>query len=221
MSQANPKHSYDLKEVFGNATRPRLEWNDEIGVGYYPVKLAEGFYDDDYFDNYASYEGQEICEKLNQFRVELVNNFIEDDELVDVGIGAGTFIKDRGGKTFGTDINPAGIAWLKERNLYRHSKVRMTNASFWDSLEHFPDPSVPVALVEEVAFVSIPIFDDKSHVLRSKHYKKDEHYLYFSHDGLVDWFFEQGFDLLRNCDTESKIGRDGVSTYVFLRRKVL
>ena len=42
--------------------------------------------------------------------------------------------------TWGYDVNPAGVAWLKDQeklwNPYRQPCLAM---SFWDSLEHIPD----------------------------------------------------------------------------------
>lgn len=221
MSKAHSKADFDLLQVFSKAKRakPELSWSEEYCVGYYPVKEKDYPYNEDYMENYRSYEGQEICEKLNQFRVQLVDKFLNrNEELVDVGIGAGTFIKDRVGNTFGTDINPAGIQWLKERDIYRHPSRDMENASFWDVLEHFPDPSEPVSHVENFCFVSIPIFTSRSHILKSKHYKKDEHYWYWTEEGLIAWLSQEGFTCIHSCDTETKIGREDIQTFVFMRR---
>ena len=68
-------------------------------------------------------------------------------------------------------------------------------------------------------FISLPIFNNLSHVLSSKHFRRNEHFWYFTHDGLVHWFSENGFDFIEFTNEETKLGRDGILTYAFRRRK--
>jgi len=186
-------------------------------MGYYPPQVNYA-YNEDYFHYYKDLEGTKICYELNRFRVDLVDTYIGDGELLDVGIGSGTFIKEREHKTYGCDINPMGIAWLKERDLYKGEDAEVENASYFDCLEHIPDIEEELDRVNNYVFVSIPIFEDEEDCLASKHLKPDEHLFYFTQEGFVDFFDFCGFECLHTCDTESQIGREGIMSFVFQRR---
>ena len=137
--------------------------------------------------------------------------------VVDVGIGAGQFVTARP-ETKSFDVNPAGIKWLKKRgtwaNLYRDRYPALT---FWDSLEHIDRPVFAVARAEKWVFVSVPIFSGAEHVIRSRHFRRDEHIWYWTHDGLIKWFAANGFKLVEHNTRESELGRDGIESYAFCR----
>lgn len=191
-----------------------LIWFPEHGVGYYPV--TDTPYDEAYFDKYASYEDSDIGRALNAARVALVNKYTRGD-VIDVGIGCGSFIKARGADTYGVDINPAGVRWLNDRGLYRSLYDGVENATFWDSLEHIHNAEAAVLSVKSHVFVSIPVFDSGDHVLRSKHYRKDEHCWYFTEWGFIAWMEGLGFCMLERNRMESDLGRDEITTFVFKR----
>lgn len=179
-------------------------------------------YDDAYFARYAEQANTAIGRRLMAARVDLVNSFYEG-ELVDVGIGSGAFIEcandfQKPGRTFGYDVNPAGVRWLVDRGLYRDPYSDPVDAiSCWDVLEHMHNPEVLLRQVRRKVFVSIPIFDGPEHVMRSKHYRKDEHMWYFTDSGLERFFNACGFRRSYSSDIETKIGREGIGTYVFDR----
>jgi hypothetical protein len=158
--------------------------------------VAAGFYGTSYFDNYASLAQTEMGHALTAARLALVRKHLTaEDTLVDVGSGAGAFIEQRPTTlTYGIDICPKAVEWLS-RNGREWPCRGLPNASFWDSLEHVVDLPAMVNRVEGHAFVSMPIYDDQRHALRSRHYKPGEHVWYFTEPGLVRMFDRLGFDL--------------------------
>lgn len=195
-----------------------LVWLPEKGWGYFPVDPLA--YDEEYFRHYEGLEGTAVCNALNRARVDLVDKYTPGPVL-DIGVGAGTFIKTRGASTYGYDINPVGIKWLKERGLYRNPFElgdRAVHAmTFWDSMEHMLDPTVLLSKVRRWAFVSMPIYRGAEHLLRSKHFKKREHYYYFTEEGMIAWMRGHGFACLEANQMEVECGREDVGTFVFER----
>ena len=144
------------------------------------------------------------------------------DSLVDVGIGSGAFIETRARvgrrQTFGYDVCPTAVAWLRERELLANPYIEGASAvSLWDVLEHIQDFQVLLAEVKKWVFVSIPIFRDCEHVLRSKHYRKDEHVWYFTSRGLIETMKSLGFECAEENDMETRIGREDIGTFAFRR----
>lgn len=141
--------------------------------------------------------------------------------LIDVGIGSGAFIelrRARGRSTYGYDVNPVGIAWLDERSLLVDPHLVSADAiTLWDALEHIPDFQSLLANVREWLFMSLPVFNDVDHVLRSKHFKPDEHFWYFTRDGLVAAMLMCGFTLVAESNVESELGREDIGTFAFRR----
>ena len=192
-----------------------LAWYPEAGVGYYPVKELP--YDVEYFNKYVEYSKTELGKALSETRRDLVDGTYLGS-LLDVGIGCGDFIKTRGGSTYGYDINPVSVDWLIEKSLFLnpyYSKVYA--ASFWDALEHIHDIDKILKNVKQYVFCSIPIFKNLEHLLASKHYRKDEHCWYFTHEGLKFFMKKCGFEMIHCDDRESKLGREDILSYIFSR----
>jgi Methyltransferase domain len=200
-------------------TERRLQWCPELGVGYFHV--TEAPYDQAYFDRFARQALDPIGQQLMTSRVHFVEQYYRGP-LVDVGIGSGAFIDKRNarrpGMTRGFDINPAGIAWLDERDLWADPYAyKQTAVSLWDVLEHIHDFRPLLANVERWVFLALPIFRDCDHVLRSKHYRKDEHFWYFTRRGLLNIMLELGFELIGDSDMETKAGREDIGAFAFKR----
>ena len=196
---------------------PKLTWDDSLGVGYYPVELV-GQYDKKYWDRYHSYRSNAIADSLMKARADLVGSIYGNAPLVDIGIGSGHFMEKRGAQTFGYDVNPMAIKWLLERNLWWDPYAVDPEAiSCWDSLEHISRPEALVRCVKSMIFISIPIFADPEHVMRSKHYRPDEHFWYFTRDGLINWMRRYGFSLVEENRMETNLGREDIGTFVFKR----
>lgn len=194
-----------------------LEWYGDRG--FLEVD-STGVYGEDYFKKYEGYAGTELGRKLTAARVGLVRQFLPDEsQVVDVGIGCGQFVEARP-NTLGYDVNPSGVEWLIKRGLFLNPYLTFVHSmSFWDSLEHIREPRKILESCWGYTFVSIPIFRDRDHVLGSKHYRPDEHYHYFTHEGFVRFMNQEGFELLGDSGMESALGREDISTFVFRRAR--
>lgn len=136
---------------------------------------------------------------------------------MDIGVGAGTFITKRP-LTWGYDINSAAVAWLERRQLFWNPYIEPCNAvTMWDLLEHierFPDL---LANVSQYVFVSLPVFRDQIDVYGSKHMRLDEHYWYFSPEGLIAVMDDLGWNCLEENWRETLIGRESIASFAFRR----
>lgn len=197
-----------------------LVWWPERGFGYYPAR-PEGVYDAAYFAKYEAYAKTEMGEKLRAARLALVQKH-GAESVFDVGIGSGDFLRaasEAGLESWGYDVSPHGVEWLKRRGRFRNPYVHPAeNLTLWDSLEHVADPSRLVRRASGLVFVSLPIFEGPDHVLRSKHFRPAEHYWYFTDRGFQRWATRLGFEMIETNEMETEIGREDIRTYV-LRRK--
>lgn len=199
--------------------RDDLIWSDAGGFGYYPVQEPERVYDQSYFAKYQGYARTERGQALTRARVDLVRRFAGNRRVIDFGIGAGQFV-DAHGNARGYDINPVAIAWLKARGLYTDPyRDPVWALTAWDSLEHIPAPGQLIARVRSLVFVSTPIYHGLDHVLRSKHFRPDEHFWYWTAHGLRALFDDHGFDCVHVCRMEERHGREDILTAVFRRRE--
>lgn len=198
-----------------------LQWLPELGIGWYPV--TEQPYDASYWHRYRALDRTPTGEALTALRLELVRKHWGGD-LVDVGIGGGRFVEERMQQhverlcTWGFDVNPLAVEWLHGRAAYLDpSRNPISAATFWDSLEHIHDPAPVLANISRFAFVSLPIFTGPEHVLRSKHYRRDEHCWYFTRDGFARFMRSFGFELVEHNFMEQAAGREDIETFVFKR----
>jgi len=190
-------------------------WLPEKGIGYFPPK--EGIYGKDYFKNYVRLGDTEMGKKLTAKRVDWVRQFYSNGPLVDIGIGSGCFVEQRP-DTVGFDVNPFGVQWLTERNVFADPTNKIFFAStFWDSLEHINNPTSILDNISKYVFVSLPIFKDGEHVIRSKHFKKGEHCWYWTRQGFVSWMGKVGFMFIGHSLFEIELGREGIETFAFER----
>jgi hypothetical protein len=211
----------DLPTLFSEFAAARLTWWPEIGVGYLPI-CAGVSYDDAYFQHYVEVSATTLGFAINAERVRFVERHWRGN-LTDVGIGSGAFITARNAvhhktATWGFDVNPAGDQWLQMRALKRNPYIPQDAISLWDVLEHIPDFPALISNVRKWVFVSIPIFQDVSHVLRSKHFKPGEHCWYFTALGLIHIFDGLGFDCIEMNDAETRLGREDIGCFAFQRR---
>jgi hypothetical protein len=54
-------------------------------------------------------------------------------------------------------------------------------------------------------------------VLRSKHFRPQEHIWYFTREGLVNAMKACGFSLVAESDFETELGREDIGTFAFRR----
>lgn len=206
---------------------PSLLWSDALQLGYYPCDkfTTEVVYDKSYFDKYTTYESQEIGKEINNARVKLIQRYqTKDDHAgVDIGIGCGTFINSVG-NWLGYDVNQTGIDYLKNTNryfdIYTDNNPNVSSFSFWDSFEHIKDLDKISNILPSHIFISIPIFSDLSHILKSKHFRKDEHYWYFTDTSLITYFSLYGYECVETNKMESELGREDIETFVFIRKEL-
>lgn len=211
-------------EFYHACAARRLTWWPELGIGFYPVEAGAEPYDADYFERYQRQADTPIGRALMQARVDFVNRHFAG-AVLDVGIGSGAFIDRRNAasdgrpNTFGFDVNPVAVDWLKGRSLWLDPyRGQVPAVSLWDVLEHIPDFGALLDRVSSWVFVSVPIFTSAQHVLRSKHFRKDEHIWYFSNEGLIHTFDGCGFDLAAMNTIETDLGREDIGTFAFRRR---
>lgn len=190
-----------------------LLWSDELGIGWHPRQPME--YRGEYFQKYRRMDREPMGVALTAARVEMVRRHTQRTP-VDIGIGGGRFVESING--LGYDVNAEAVAWLhgegRYLDVYQHPVDAIT---CWDSLEHVPEPEKLVACALEWVFVAMPIYRDQADCLASKHYRPGEHIWYWTHDGLVQWFQSNGFELVEYNDTETMLGREGIMSYAFKR----
>lgn len=202
-----------------------LCWNSAAGIGFYPVKPIE--YGKDYFEKYQRYGLTDMGILLNTCRIQLVNKYTNGNVL-DVGIGSGSFLVGRDvfldkHCTQGYDVNLYGIEFLKHNqaffDIYVNSYYPFECLTFFDSLEHIVKPSeILKKLSNQYVIVSIPIFKSVDHVLKSRHYRKDEHYYYFTESALINYMRLLKCELVEVSDFEIQAGREGIYTFVFKKQ---
>ena len=212
-----------MDKQINEMVRDTLIWFPEKDIGYYlPVQPI--VYGVEYFDKYTEREDTEIGIKLNDFRAELVNRYTKG-RILDIGIGNGAFIKKRG-NCWGYDVNPKGIEWLKKQRLFldpykeRLDVNQIEAVTFFDSLEHIMHPSKLLQRIgKQVVFVSMPIFNSLSHLLVSRHFRKDEHIYYFTTNSFVNYMSLLGFKWLEFSNQEITCGREDIYTFVFRKQE--
>lgn len=196
----------------------RLVFDPIKGIGYEPFN-EQLEYGKEYFEKYVALDNSMFGQALNSLRIGLVSRYFAFGVLVDIGVGGGGFLRLRDG-TFGYDVNPYARQMLVDQNRWCDidSSERFQAVSFWDSFEHIEQPLEIVKKVSSFCFISIPVFQDREHILKSKHYKPNEHYWYFTRAGLIAWFLNVGFLCLEMNQMETALGREDIETFVFCRR---
>lgn len=188
------------------------------GIGYLPVTACP--YDADYIAKYKGYADTDRGRAITAARRDMVRA-VPYTSIVDVGVGSGQFMLACPGAR-GFDINPVAVTWLRARGLYHDPRAYPIDAAcFWDSLEHIPNPAEILSHVQRYVFAALPIFDDLSHVLRSKHYKPDEHCWYFTDAGFILFMARHGWSVVDSNQRETELGREEISSYAFIRTALL
>lgn len=187
----------------------------EEGVAYQWDQSTLVDYGREYFQKYVAYEGSEVSNRINAGRVNFVNKYTLGP-VVDIGIGSGEFIKHRH-LTWGYDVNPVARRWLHENRLWADELHSFAGYTFWDVLEHVPEPEDYFQHIEagSYLFTSIPVFEDLWRIRESKHYRPSEHLYYFTDKGFRWWMGQHGFVHLETQDFETKAGRESILSYAF------
>lgn len=173
-------------------------------------------YSGPYFAKYQALDATPMGQALTAARVAMVRRH-HQGEVVDIGIGGGRFVLEANARGF--DVNGEAKSWLVKHDRWQDPYTAHAAAlTFWDSLEHIPDPEQIVASAEQWVFVSMPIYQDSRHCLKSKHFKPGEHLWFFTDWGFIGWMDRQGFDMIERNDIESTLGREEILSYAFRRR---
>jgi hypothetical protein len=195
-----------------------------VDIAYQKDMTKSVSYDKDYYENYVNLEGTKIANALNAARVGIVEKYCGLQDILDVGIGSGAFIKSMRSMVYGYDINPYGVSWLKDRyryiNPWENIPSNIRGITLWDTLEHMTEPSKFLDLVPSGVhvFISMPMFSDIKNIRKSKHYKPNEHYYYYSPQGFTQFVEDVGYKLLEQNDQETKAGRTCIETFVLLKK---
>lgn len=187
------------------------------GVAYQNDMTQLVSYDSEYFNKCLGYEGKDIALGINVGRIDFVKKY-HIGMVLDVGIGSGEFIKSRG-RCHGYDINPEAVKWLKENNLYSEDFEAYKAFTFWDVIEHIPNPSIYFDRIPEDSylFVSLPIFESLDKIRESKHYRPNEHLYYWTDMGFTGWMWKHGFTLMESSNFETVAGRENIHSFAFFK----
>ena len=192
----------------------------EHGVAYQKDRTLQVVYDEPYYSKCLSYEDQEIALKINAGRIALVAKHFGAGPVLDVGIGSGEFIKKRP-NTYGCDVNPVAIEWLKRNDLWAERLGEFGAITFWDVLEHVETPEQYLKQIglHSMLFTSLPLFYSLGGIRLSKHYRPGEHLYYWTEDGFVGWMERHGFMMLERQTFEIDAGRESIYSFAFKRNR--
>jgi len=187
------------------------------------LKASPFNYGENYFNHYVELYGTGIARQINCARVNLCRPYT--DRVLDIGVGALEFIDSMnkaGLVCHGYDVNPIAEQQLKERGCWAdpyEDNNGFDDMSFWDVLQHFPDPMKIIDRVNRYLFTSLPIFDSIDQIRMSKHFKPNEHLWYFTRSGFVFFMEQAGFSIVEYNESETLAGRESIGSFVFLRIK--
>lgn len=192
---------------------------EENGVAWQTDMTSRVDYGREYWDKCAGYEGSVIAEEINAARVAFVAHYF-GGTVCDIGIGSGAFVRARP-LTYGFDVNPEAIAWLKREGLFASPRDGFGAFTFWDVLEHVETPAEYLSLVQlhGWVFVSLPIFRDLREIRASRHYRPGEHLYYWTDAGFIGWMALHGFQVHEANDQETRAGRESIRSYAFKRNR--
>lgn len=210
MAEYLRKHGYKVEKI------NKLEKIDE-GYWFYPVK--EFVYGQDYLKKYMDYAETSMGEKLLEIRLDIIKSYTH---LLDIGVGSGHII-DNKKNSKGFDVNPVMIKKLKAEkrwcNPYKEDLNQFDVITFFDSFEHIEKPEILLnKITTQTLVIAIPIFRNKQHLLKSKHYRPDEHFHYFTKKGFLSYMKNLGLHCLKISESEIDLGREDIYTFTFSRR---
>lgn len=193
-----------------------LEW---VPQGMGALRVVDPPYDAHYFENYQKLAQTSMGVAITRARIDMVDRMWGRGHVVDVGIGCGSFIQERGGWTWGYDVNPTGIRWLEHHARWRDPyEAPVSCVTLWDVLEHIPDPKRLLDNVTGWAFISCPVVPGDGPPGEDwRHYKPREHCWYWTRQGLTLWMGEHGFKCRAYSTVETTLGRQDIGTFAFQR----
>lgn len=193
--------------------------NIQKGMAYQVDRTNPVAYDDDYF---AKTAGKTLKGPINKFRVGIVDKHVNVGKVLDYGCGDCAFIESRP-NTYGYDVCEKTIRKLKDMGKYHEFQSEglsgFCGITFFDSLEHMPEPKYVLQKVEDqIVIITVPIIKDIKLIRQWKHYRPNEHFWNWTNNGFIEWMDRQGFECIDYSEGEIEAGREDTPTFVFRRK---
>ena len=187
------------------------------GVAYQLDRTHCVAYDEAYFAKTASHPAQ-MVDAINDARIHLVARHVGCAPVLDIGIGSGEFIRRRP-NTWGRDVNPAAVAWLRQAGRWADSLEGFAALTMWDVIEHLRDPEEYLRHIRLHGwlFVSLPVVYALGAIRLSRHYRPGEHLTYWTEDGFLAWMDLHGFRAFERSDAEILAGRESIYSFALKR----
>jgi hypothetical protein len=168
---------------------------------------VKAVYDAQYVHN--RYDLYPTTEAMSCLRLGFVKAFAKGGRLLDVGFGNGSFLKraaSAGFDVFGNDVHGVDYG-IRNVELDDAIDSSWDVVTFFDSLEHFPNLDLPLALAarSRVVVISVPCRPGGFPAHKEwKHYRPGEHLHYFSNYSL-ELFFSPRHIVAARSDVEDSI----------------
>lgn len=187
----------------------RLLWCPTLDIGMVvPLQgEAERIYDAAYYAHLAEREKSKVGIDLISSRVACAS-LTPFDRYVEVGPGAGGF-----GRWLKSAFNFVKYEAV-DRNTPWPTPSKDALVVAWDSIEHM-EALEPLRGWGGI-LLTVPVEDDESAWLKSRHYKPGEHIWYFTPNGLVRVMVRLGYRLSWFTRSEEMFGRREVCRALFL-----
>ena len=157
----------------------------------------------------ARYDAYPTTEAMSYLRLGFLKAYTQRGRILDIGYGNGSFLRKAakaGFDTFGNDVHGADYG-VREVPLVEAANGSWDVVTFFDSLEHFSDLSLPRAIASRarVVVISIPCRPDGFPAHKEwRHYRPGEHLHYFSRYSL-ELFFSEHHVVASRSDVEDTI----------------
>ena len=170
-------------------------------------------YDQDYIETrYNTYgeKGMQMAFLRLGYLISSVNKIPES--VLDIGYGNGDFLKACSTiikKCYGNDVSgyqiPDGCTFVKDVFSEKYEVV-----TFYDVLEHFENINFVKDLKTDYIVISVPWchYTSDSWFKNWKHRREDEHLYHFDNKSIVNFFKENGFELVNLTNVEDSIRKN-------------
>ncbi len=194
------------------------KWPKKVHKGYWFYPVTDFVYDKEYAQKYEEYEETSMGKALLTVRLDTLKEY---KKILDIGVGSGQLIHAKR-YAKGYDVNPYMVRKLiKEKkwwNPYTRTLKDFDAICFFDSFEHIIKPELILNRVTtQDVVMAIPIFRGYESLKKSKHFRRDEHFHYFTSYGLITYMRNLGFEYKSVHAREIWLGREGIYTFVFKR----
>ena len=186
----------------------------QINDNYWYYNVKDFVYNSEYINKYEGYANTEMGKTILEARLLILKNF---DNLLDIGVGSGDLIYHKN-RAKGFDVNPTMIKQLQKDNKWHDPYISDLSEfdviSFFDSFEHIQNPKILLnSIKQQTIVISIPMFYDYNSLLKSKHFRPDEHFHYFTFLGFLNYMNDLGFICYDISDIENQIGREDIFSW--------